>query len=441
MARRLTPLLLLLAPAPAWAAGGASATTIIGSVAVLVVACAILIAVKRPWGLAAAALLGVAISGYLAHQHDLAAGASACNQSETWNCDAVNRSVYSELFGLPIALFGMAFYVAMAWLALRNTLEKAERAPAVMTVLAAFAVVIDVFLAWASSQVGAWCALCVASWVLNALLLVGSYLLWHAQRQPLGSSLLNGLKGEAWSVAVVGLLTLVIGRVTLASGPDAGGAAPGAPASLSVDDLGQFYEQARGTVALDGTEPVYGETNAVYTLVEWADFECPHCAEMAIELKAVVDTNKDVRLVFKNYPISEKCNQFVEGERHLDACNAAAAGECARLQGRFWELNHEMFKNQGFLGKEDIRFMVKQLALDMTVFEACMADPSTAESVRQDVAAGGTAGIQGTPSIFLRGAFGDQWVRVTGGIDAMNAIFKVARTGAALPAPKPPTDH
>jgi protein-disulfide isomerase len=435
MTRKLTLLLVLFAvPLPAFASDGPGGTAIVGGVAALVLAVAVLVALKRPWGVAAAALLGIVVAGYLTLQHDQAAGASICNVSGTWNCDVVNRSAYSEIGGIPIALFGLAFYGVMAWLGLRHAANNAPNAPGVMTVLAATAVSVDLYLAWASSQLGAWCPLCVASWSLNLLLLLGSGLLWRAQ----GTSIADGFKAEAGSVAVVGLLTLIVGG--MATRHDAAAAAAD-PAHASVADLAQYYEQVKGRIEIDGTEPVLGNPDAKFTLVEWADFECPHCALMAEELHKLLDENKDVKLLFKNYPISGTCNSFVEGERHVNACSAAAAGECARLQGKFWDLNRQMFKNQEFLGKEDIRFMINKLGIDGPAFETCMADPSTAEAVKQDVAAGGLAGVNGTPSIYLKGATTEEWVRVTGGRDAMQAILTVARTGATLPPARPPSEQ
>ncbi|MES2638631.1 MAG: vitamin K epoxide reductase family protein [Myxococcota bacterium] len=438
MSRKLLLLGLLLAPLPAAAATGGSASLVIGAAAAVVFVCAVLVGMPRTrvWGVAAGSLAGIVIAGYLTAQHGGTA-ASVCNVSDVWSCDSVNRSEYAKVGTVPVALLGVAFYAVMAWLSLRNASGGATKAPAMMTVLAGLAIVFDLYLGWASSQIGAFCPLCVASWALNVVLLVGAALLWRSS-QP-ATSLLDGIKGELGSVAVVGLLTLVVGamasRDSSAKPGETGGAGNGAV------DLSQYYEQVTGRIELDGTEPVIGDTNARFTMVEWADFECPHCGIMSAELKEILDENKDVKLYFKHYPISDRCNSFVQGERHVNACNAAAASECARLQGRFWELSRQMFKNQEFLGKADIRFMAEQQQLDIPAFEACMADPATAEAVKQDVAAGGVAGVEGTPSIFLKGAFGDQWVRLNAGKEGINAVLAAARAGQPLPAPPPHAEH
>ena len=98
-----------------------------------------------------------------------------------------------------------------------------------------------------------------------------------------------------------------------------------------------------------------------------------------------------------------------------------------------------MFKNQEYLGKDDLRFMIQQSGLDTVAFEACMADPATEAAVREDVEAGGLAQINGTPSIFLKGPFGDQWVKINGGREEIEAILVAARSGQTLPTPPPPS--
>jgi protein-disulfide isomerase/uncharacterized membrane protein len=437
---RLLPLVpLLLAPLPALAADGASGTAIVGGAALVVVLLAGLLAVPgaRKGGVAAAALFGILVAGYLTAQHN-SPDASVCNINSTFNCDLVNRSEYSVLFGkVPVALLGVAFYAAMAWLALRHVSAGAGATAAAMTGLAGLAVAFDVYLAWASSQLGAWCPLCMVSWALNVVLFAGAFVLWRGTGTPNVRGLVDAIGSQGGGIVVVGLLTLIAGN--LAGPPSPGPGADGA--AVSTDALASYYEQPAGRIELDGTEPATGPADARFTIVEWADYECPHCALMAGELKKVLAANKDVRILFKHYPISGSCNQFVEGERHKFACNAAAAAECARLQGRFWELNAQMFANQEFLSKEDIRFMAQQLQLDMPTFETCMADSATAEAVRQDVAAGGVAGISGTPSVFIKGLFGEQWVRVSGGHEIINALLEAGRQGKSLPAPPPAHDE
>jgi len=422
-----------LLPGAAFAADGElPPAALIGMLAAGVILCAGLVAYQRALGLLLTAQYGAGLAVYLAHQHrvGLTGGTSICNISSVINCDAVNASRYSEVAGVPIALFGLAFYFVACVLAFKLLKSQSRTAAAMLMSLSVLAVGYDIYPAWASYSLGAICLFCAASWAVNLLLLVGSTL------EAKGTSPVVAIQAEGSGAVIAGLAALIVGVLVYQAGaPSTGGTGPKAPPEPAA--LASLYELPMGTITLDGTEPMKGDPNAPYTFVEWADFQCPHCAVMFPVMEEILAENKDVKLYYKHYPISGNCNRFVEGARHENACQAAAAAECARGQGRFWELAGQMFKNQEYLGKDDIRFMVEQVGLEPKAFEACMADPATAQSIAADVEAGGTAQISGTPSIFLKGPFGDQWVRVVGGKDAIETILTAARGGKPMPAPPP----
>ena len=417
--------------------GSSSGAPVLGGLTLLVLACAALVAVRRAWGLFASAVSGLGIASYLVVQHHAAkagVGDSACNINAALSCDKVNTSDWSEIGGTPIALLGAGYFAAMAFLAFQHTRGKANGVTGLLTALAGVAVAYDVFLAWASSQIGALCVMCAATWALNVILLVGSVLEARKEEGGITAAMTRGVGAYGMNAAIVGLAMILVGNVTFkasASKPAAGGAAGGE------SELAGLYEQASGRIEFDGTEPVRGPADARFTLVEWADFECPHCALMVTELEGVLADNPDVKLLFKHYPISGLCNANVDGVRHENACSAAAAADCAGKQNAFYELSHKMFKNQEYLAPDDIRFLAKELQLDMPSFEACWADPATMDGVRSDVTGGNAAGVTGTPAVYLRGAFGDQWVRLKGGRAEITALLAAARSGKPLPAPAP----
>ena len=125
---------------------------------------------------------------------------------------------------------------------------------------------------------------------------------------------------------------------------------------------------------LDGSEPRLGSAAAPFQILEFADFECPHCGQVAPQLKQIVKENSDTNLRFKQYPLSNICNPNIGHEFHANACTASAATECAHLQGKFWELSAQLFKNQKFLTRSDINFQAERLSLDMSAFASCMDD-------------------------------------------------------------------
>ena len=420
------------------AEGSSTGAPVLGGLTLLVLVCAGLVALRRAWGLVATAVSGLAIASYLVVQHHAAkagVGNSACNISDALSCDAVNTSRWSEIGGTPIALLGAGYFAAMAFLAFQHARGKGNGVTGLLAALAGVAVGYDVFLAWASSQVGALCVMCAATWVLNVILLAGSVLEARTEEGGIRAAVTRGISAYGMNAAIVGLAMILVGNVTFK--PDAPSKGGSGTSGAGDNDLAGLYEQAGGRFEFDGTEPVRGPADARFTLVEWADFQCPHCALMVTELEGVLADNPDTKLLFKHYPISGLCNVNVEGVRHENACSAAAAADCAGKQNAFYDLSHKMFKNQEYLAPDDIRFLAKELQLDMLKFEACWADPSALDGVRSDVAGGTTAGVSGTPAVYLRGAFGERWVRVKGGRAEINQLLAAARTGTPLPEPAP----
>jgi protein-disulfide isomerase/uncharacterized membrane protein len=430
---RLAPLLLLFVATPAFAGQGTgNAVALVGGSVLVVALCGWLMATRRSLGLAIVAGVGGLLSIYLAFQHNSAGGGSICNVSSTLNCDVVNTSVFSEMAGVPIAIFGLGYYAAMAALAVRHHRGNGPDVPVLLVLGGVLGVGYDAYLAWASAtQIHAWCVFCVTTWAINLILLIGGVRL---QREA-GGRLGPALRDDAGVALVAGLLVFIVAMMGYRKDTGAALASPGGKGAAA--DLSDAYHLPRGEITLDGTEPVAGDPNARFTLVEWADYECPHCGIMSPELKKLLEENKDTRLLFRHYPISGSCNEFVEGERHKNACGAAVAAECARQQGRFWEVSGQFFKNQAYLGPDDIRFIVERQGLDMAAFSQCIADPAALAAVKADVQAAGKAQIDGTPSIFLLGAFGDRWVQVEGGRSEIEAVLAAARSGAKLPEPPP----
>ena len=151
----------------------------------------------------------------------------------------------------------------------------------------------------------------------------------------------------------------------------------------------------RYTVNVAADDPVLGTANAPVTLVEFSDFQCPFCARVMPTLKKVKDTYGDkVRIVWKDFPLTSI---------HPQAFKAAEAGQCAREQGKFWELHDRMFANQQQLQPEALKEHAAAIGLDLAKFNACFDASKYGERVQQQMSAGNQLGVQSTPSIFING--------------------------------------
>ena len=430
----------LLLPSLAWASeGGLSASSLLTGIGIGWLVSAGALFVNPRLGAAVAGLMGLGVSLYLGAQHGQT-GDMICSVDANFDCGAVIRSQYSAIAGIPIAFFGSGFYAAAvaAGLAAMSKPDQYRGAGRLLLGGAIFSVAYSVFLAWASTQLGKWCLFCISLYGVNVLLLIAG-LLWSRASAAAAASTAEPDR-SLWTMigagAAIFLLASVAGGVGAGNGGPIGGTEPGRQATP--EQLQALYEQTEGEVVLDGTEPLLGSPDAPYTVLEFADFECPYCGMVAPELKKLIAENADVRLLYKHYPISSICNENVDREGHARACGAAMAAECARTQQRFWELSALMFKNQANLSPDEVRFMAQQVELDMAAFDACMADPMTEQAVRADVAHATSTGVHGTPSLYLKGATTEPWIRVRGGHEELSALIAAHKSGVQLlPAPPP----
>ncbi|MBX3219747.1 MAG: thioredoxin domain-containing protein [Labilithrix sp.] len=146
-------------------------------------------------------------------------------------------------------------------------------------------------------------------------------------------------------------------------------------------------------VPLDGS-PTKGPESAPLTIVEFADFQCPHCGQFAPVLDRVVESRKsEVRFAYKFYVLGK----FPNSE------NAARAAIAAGKQGKFWEMHHMIFANQENLSQQGLDSMAKELGLDVGRLHADMQAPDTAERIAKDKKLGEDLKVEGTPAIYING--------------------------------------
>jgi len=140
--------------------------------------------------------------------------------------------------------------------------------------------------------------------------------------------------------------------------------------------------------------PSIGPADAVVTIVEFSDFQCPYCGRGAKTVKEVVDKYKGkVRLVFQDFPLPI----------HADAPKAAEAAACAGDQGKFWEMHDEMFQKQDRLKVVDLKRYAVGLGLDAQAFNTCLDSGQHAADWKRTKALGEYYGVSGTPGFFING--------------------------------------
>jgi predicted DsbA family dithiol-disulfide isomerase len=155
--------------------------------------------------------------------------------------------------------------------------------------------------------------------------------------------------------------------------------------SLPLPDLTEPVDAAR--------DHVLGPPNAPVTLVEYGDYECPHCGRAAPVVRELLRALDDeVRFVFRHLPLTDV---------HPNAALAAEAAEAAGAQGAFWEMHEMLFAHQDALRIGDLTRYAEDLGLDGRRFAEDLRTARFAPRVAQDVNSAEEAGVAGTPTFFI----------------------------------------
>ena len=151
---------------------------------------------------------------------------------------------------------------------------------------------------------------------------------------------------------------------------------------------------------------VLGPSNAPVTLIEYGDYECPHCAAAHPVVKLVLEHFGDsIRFVFRHFPLSQV---------HPNAEPAAESAEYCGAYGRFWEMHDSLYENQEQLGLPLLFALAGALGLSEASLREALVNGTYADKVKSDFLGGVHSGVNGTPSFFINGrrhdgsyAFGD----------------------------------
>jgi predicted DsbA family dithiol-disulfide isomerase len=139
--------------------------------------------------------------------------------------------------------------------------------------------------------------------------------------------------------------------------------------------------------------PLRGSPTATVALVEFSDYECPHCKAIEPVLGKILEEYKGkVKLYFKNYPIEKL---------HPDARDAAAAAVAAGEQGKFWPMHDKLFENQDHLSATDLEKYASDLKLDVKKWKTDLANAR--KIVERDHDEGEKLEVSATPTLYING--------------------------------------
>lgn len=165
------------------------------------------------------------------------------------------------------------------------------------------------------------------------------------------------------------------------------------------DMLADPFQGNRSRLRLEA-DPATGPPHACVTVVEFSDYQCPHCRDAYAGLEKLRAQFPQVRFVFKDFPITQI---------HPWAMTAALAARCVYQQkpDAFAAFQKAVFESQDRVTADnawdELSRLAAQMNLDVQTLHACMAAPTTQQLVNQDLEEGKSLSVTSTPTFFVNG--------------------------------------
>jgi protein-disulfide isomerase/uncharacterized membrane protein len=445
------------------------------------------------WRVLAAILLcaaNVVLSGLLLLQHHGQTAAVStveqlCGSGPDSGCAAVARGRWSEVAGVPVAAIGAAFYSALALLLLLGLLAgpPARAAAAALALLGlVLAVAADVVLLGIQAvAIRAFCRLCLLTYAINALAVV-ALLPSRRDGAVVGEAVTRRDGRLAFAAWVVAALAVAAGVAVAEYGLSRGEASaagnvlglpgPAAPPAGGGGEVDRYREEARAASEqarrlqeiLDDPEkveryyaeraarefeqapvhlldlanvPLKGPAQAPIKVVEYSDFLCPFCRNVAGAFNGYLPSSGGrVGVYYKNYPLDAECNPHVRPTIHAGACVLALGGICAQEQARFWPYHDAVFGSQlKDPQAADVVRLGTQAGLDGAALQQCLGSGPARQRLAAEIAEARNAGVNGTPTLYINGK------RLPRLADFAATVDKEATRLGLPPLPRAPAPH
>lgn len=358
-------------------------------------------------------LITIGLFTYLTiHHYALKVGLgsdSLCSISSNINCDAAATSSFAEIADIPIAILGGFFsFILLCFVGFYQLgfIESSTYLKNTVRTMLASAVAVSVVFGFVSFFViKVLCPFCTATYVFALLNL---FLGWNLV-QDVGDKFdfknyFGAYKSHIVALALIPFFSWVTAGMI--------------EKNYGLDELNKYIPswiaqwKASTEYAFDNNVGLTNNvTNPKYTLVEFADFKCPHCKVASQVIDTFLKGRSDVLFVFKPYPLDGNCNDGVTHKGDSSRCTLAAYTLCAeKIAKKGWSMHHWIFEHQErIIGVNDAKSLLpeieKDLALDTKALAECADSAETFAEIKRGTQEGANAKVEGTPAIYMNGKF------------------------------------
>ena len=360
-------------------------------------------------------IIAMGVHAYLAmHHYDLKFGLSEgkafCNVNDYASCDAVAASKYAELFGVPMAMFGLVgqailaillFVYAVGWTQLPQHVSR-------------MIYFLSLFYAGVSIVMGAisfgiiqkFCVMCFVTYLLSFITL---FLTHTGVEDKSFSEFFKDI--PEWFTKRYAHLSFLVAIPAVAYIANAAivKSYAGGAYQLAIAEYSSRWNVAK-EVSLDLSKGLLYRpqlTQSKMTIVEFADFRCGHCKKAAQPLHAFASSHPDVQLIYKFYPLDGTCNTALKDSGGDGiSCHLAFLTYCSeKLAKAGWKAHDLIYDAQETFARQTKELSTANIAEALKInpadLKACTEEKDTFDAVQAQAAEG--TEVKGTPTIYVNG--------------------------------------
>ena len=159
---------------------------------------------------------------------------------------------------------------------------------------------------------------------------------------------------------------------------------------IQAERTASAIQQNASEIFRPAASPVVGNSKGDVTVIEFFDYNCPYCKKAFGQLAQLMEKDKQVKVILKEFPILSKGSE-----------EAAKVALAMKLQGKYWEFHRAMQEVQGQVNEAVALRVAEKLGPDMAKLRKDMASPEVKREIDQTRALAAKLGIQGTPHFLV----------------------------------------
>lgn len=344
---------------------------------------------------------------YYSANYDKYSLSSFCSINDFIDCDGVAKTTASQVLGIPLAYWGIFFYVTVLFLTvvdkLKNIrflkfLEVFKEPKAYIGTLGTIAFLCSMILAGISLfSIKKLCILCVITYFIDfAIALVATNGMFKNIVKSFKTTFVDFIAGaKQYTKTFIVLVLLAVSFLAYS-----GITLNFVPHIKKQQAILKYRKIKYNPYRVKGN--LLGNENGDVVIELYSDYVCPLCYIQNIMLHQAVKEFPNIKIVHHNLPFDKACNPYIQINMHPYACYMSRGAIAARNQGNYWEMSSLLYEKQP-KKMEDMLKLAEELGFDKEKFQQDFESQKTTDEIASELERANKLELDSTPTMFING--------------------------------------